>query len=199
MLLCISLRLAAQAEGCQQLALRGSPVLAWLGVRITAATQFSMFVLTSVACLLYVWHLYSRLLKMFWMVDDDSSVLQATKSSLRESQELSWFSSVQSLSRVQLFVTPWPAARQASLSITNSWSLHKLMSIELVMDRVKSWGLASLTSKPAFFPWSRTASRALGWRGLLCPTSCSRSLPIVLWKFSSGGVRCACGAPWSAF
>ena len=32
-------------------------------------------------------------------------------------------SSVQSLSRVQLFVTPWTAARQASLSITNSWSL----------------------------------------------------------------------------
>ena len=43
------------------------------------------------------------------------------------------FSSVQSLSRVQLFVTPWIAARQASLSITNSWSLLKLMSIKLVM------------------------------------------------------------------
>ena len=43
------------------------------------------------------------------------------------------FSSVQSLSRVQLFVTPWSAARQASLSITNSWSLLKLMSIESVM------------------------------------------------------------------
>ena len=39
-------------------------------------------------------------------------------------------SSVQSLSRVQLFVTPWTAARQASLSFTNSWSLLKLMSIE---------------------------------------------------------------------
>ena len=37
--------------------------------------------------------------------------------------------SVQSLSCVQLFVTPWTAARQASLSITNSWSLLKLMSI----------------------------------------------------------------------
>ena len=43
------------------------------------------------------------------------------------------FSSVQSLSRVRLFVTPWTAARQASLSITNSQSLHKLMSIELMM------------------------------------------------------------------
>ena len=43
------------------------------------------------------------------------------------------FSSVQSLSRVRLFVTPWIAARQASLSITNSRSSLKLMSIELVM------------------------------------------------------------------
>ena len=51
--------------------------------------------------------------------------------------ELSWkgcsprsvqFSSVQLLSHVQLFVTPWTAAHQASLSITNSWSLIKLMS-----------------------------------------------------------------------
>ena len=44
------------------------------------------------------------------------------------------FSSVQLLSHVQLFVTPWTAARQASLSITNSQSLLKLMSIELVMS-----------------------------------------------------------------
>ena len=43
------------------------------------------------------------------------------------------FSSVQLLSRVQLFVTPWTTARQAYLSITNSQSLPKLMSIESVM------------------------------------------------------------------
>ena len=43
------------------------------------------------------------------------------------------FGSVQSLSRVQLFATPWTAARQASLSITNSWSLLKLVSIESVI------------------------------------------------------------------
>ena len=42
-------------------------------------------------------------------------------------------SSVQSLSRVWLFATLWTAARQASLSITNSWSLLKLMSIKSVM------------------------------------------------------------------
>ena len=43
------------------------------------------------------------------------------------------FSSVQLLSHVRLFATPWTAARQASPSITNSWSLLKLISIELVM------------------------------------------------------------------
>ena len=43
------------------------------------------------------------------------------------------FSSFQSLSRVHLFATPWTAAHQASLSITNSWSLLKIITIESVM------------------------------------------------------------------
>ena len=43
------------------------------------------------------------------------------------------FSSVQLLSHVQFFVTPWTAARQASLSVTNSWSLPRFMSIDSVM------------------------------------------------------------------
>ena len=46
---------------------------------------------------------------------------------------MEYFSSVQSLSHIQLFATPWTAAHQASLSINNSWSLLKLMSIELTM------------------------------------------------------------------
>ena len=44
---------------------------------------------------------------------------------------LIFLSSVQSLSHVRLFATSWTAARQSSLSITNSWSLLKLMSIYL--------------------------------------------------------------------
>ena len=44
-----------------------------------------------------------------------------------------WFSLVQSLSRVRLSATPWITAHQASLSITNTWSSLKLMSIESVM------------------------------------------------------------------
>ena len=56
------------------------------------------------------------------------------------------FSSVQSLSCIQLFVTPWTAARQASLSITNSWSLLKLMSVESVMDVIQPSHLLSSLS-----------------------------------------------------
>ena len=49
------------------------------------------------------------------------------------SQELDMFNSIQSLSRVWVFATLWTAACQACLSITNSWSLIKLMSIKSVM------------------------------------------------------------------
>ena len=56
------------------------------------------------------------------------------------------FSSVQWLSRVQLFGTPWTAARQASLSITNSQSLLRLMSVESVMPS----NHLSSPSPPAF-------------------------------------------------
>ena len=52
---------------------------------------------------------------------------------IREHKALRLFSSVQLLSHVRLFETPWTTARQASLSITNSRSLLKLMSIESVM------------------------------------------------------------------
>ena len=61
-------------------------------------------------------------------------------------------SSVQLLSRVQLFVTPWTAARQASLSITSSWSLLKLMCIKLVMPSNHLILYRPLLLLPAIFP-----------------------------------------------
>ena len=64
------------------------------------------------------------------------------------------FSSVQSLSRVRLFVTPWTAARQASLSITNSQSLLKLMSIESVMPSNHLILCRPLLLPPSIFPAS---------------------------------------------
>ena len=68
------------------------------------------------------------------------------------------FSSVQLLSRVQLFVTPWTAARQASLSITNSQSLLKLMSIELVMPFSHLILCRPLLLLPSIFPSIRVFS-----------------------------------------
>ena len=53
-----------------------------------------------------------------------------------------YFSSVQSLSCVQHFATPWTAGCQASLSITNSQSLPKLMSIESVMPSPPAFSLS---------------------------------------------------------
>ena len=67
-------------------------------------------------------------------------------------------SSVQSLSRVQLFVTPWTAAHQASLSITNSQSLPKLMSIESVMPSNHLILYRPLLLLPSIFPSIRVFS-----------------------------------------
>ena len=68
------------------------------------------------------------------------------------------FSSVQSLSRVQLFATPWTAACQASLSITNSQSLLKLMSIESVMPSNHFILCRPLLLLPSIFPSIRVFS-----------------------------------------
>ena len=66
--------------------------------------------------------------------------------------------SVQSLSRVQLFETPWTAARQASLSITNSRSLLKLMSIESMMPSNHLILCCPLLLLPSIFPSIRVFS-----------------------------------------
>ena len=71
------------------------------------------------------------------------------------------FSSVQSLSRVWLFATPWTAARQASLSITNSWSPPKPMPIESVMPSNHLILCHPLLLLPSIFPSSRVFSNKL--------------------------------------
>ena len=68
------------------------------------------------------------------------------------------YQSVQSLSHVQLFATPWTAARQASLSIINSRSLPKLMSIELVMPSNHLILCRPLLLLPSIFPSIRVFS-----------------------------------------
>ena len=67
-------------------------------------------------------------------------------------------SSVQSLSRVQLFATPWTAAHQVSLSITNSRSLLKLVSIESVMPSNHLILCRPLLLPPSVFPSIRVFS-----------------------------------------
>ena len=67
-------------------------------------------------------------------------------------------SSVQSLSHVQLFATPWPAAHQASLSITNSQTLLKFTSIELVMPSNHLILCHPLLLLPSIFPSIRVFS-----------------------------------------
>ena len=66
--------------------------------------------------------------------------------------------SVQLLSRVWLLASPWSAAHQASLSITNSWSLLKLMSIESVMPSNHLILCCSLLLSPSIFPSIRVFS-----------------------------------------
>ena len=68
------------------------------------------------------------------------------------------FSSVQLLSRVRLFATPWTAAHQASLSITNSQSPHKTMSIVLVLPSNHLILCCPLLLLPSIFPSIRVFS-----------------------------------------
>ena len=68
------------------------------------------------------------------------------------------FSSVHLLSRVRLFATPWTTSCQSSLSITNSWSLPKLLSIELVMPSNQLIICHPLLLLPSIFPSIRVFS-----------------------------------------
>ena len=70
----------------------------------------------------------------------------------------SLLSLVQSLSHVQLFAAPWTVAHQASLSITSSWSLLKLMSIESVMPSNHLILCHPLLLSPSIFPSIRVFS-----------------------------------------
>ena len=81
------------------------------------------------------------------------------------------FSSVQSLSHVRCFATPWTAARQASLSITNSWSLLKLISVELVMPSNHLILYCPLLLLPLILPTIKVFSN-------------ESVLPIRYWSFS---------------
>ena len=85
--------------------------------------------------------------------------------------------SVQLLSRDRIFVTPWIAARQASLSITNSWSLLKLLSIESVMPSSHLILCRPLLLLPPIHPSIRVFSSESALR-MRCPKYWSFSFSI---------------------
>ena len=74
-------------------------------------------------------------------------------------EEIKSISSVQLGSHVQLFATPWTTGCQDSLSITNSWSLFKLISIELVMPSSHLILCCPLLLLPSIFPSIRVFSK----------------------------------------
>ena len=76
----------------------------------------------------------------------------------RQCQRMFKFSSVQSLNYARLFVAPWTAAHQASLSITNSWSLLKLVFIEMVIPSNHLILCHPLLLLPSIFPSIRVFS-----------------------------------------
>ena len=86
-------------------------------------------------------------------------------------------SSVQSLRHVRLLATPWTAARQASLSITNSWSLLKLMSIVSVIPSNHLILCRPLLLPPSIFPSIRVFSSESALR-IRWPKHCSFSFNI---------------------
>ena len=96
---------------------------------------------------------------------------------LNKIHDVSQFSSVQSLSRVQLFSTPWIIAHQAPLSITNSQSSLRLMSIKLVMPSSYLILCRPLLLLPPIPPSIRVFSNesTLPWRGQSIEVSASAS------------------------
>ena len=118
--------------------LSGSPVRSILGLYIVSRVSYF---------LKHIFHPLNLSMLHFWVVSCDTP-----SSSVILSLAAYQFSSVQSLSHVRLFATPWTAAHQASVSITNSWSLLKLMSIELVMPSNHLILCRPLLLLPSIFP-----------------------------------------------
>ena len=108
---------------------------------------------------------WRRVFKMYieGYLSEDKGCTYARKT---EGNKFIWFSSVQSLSYVRLFVTPWTAAGQPSLSITNFQSLLKLMSIESAMSCNHPILCCSLLLLPSIFPraFSNESVLHIGWQ-----------------------------------
>ena len=118
----------------------------------------------------YSWHAYVCLFNQPWFMNTKYTQQLFQKCFIKYIALLHvWVisQSVQSLSRVWLFATPWIAARQASLSITNSRSLFKLMPIESVMPSSHLISVIPFSSCPQSFSAScREVEKIKNTKGL---------------------------------
>ena len=115
-----------------------------------------------------------------FIIVNPSKLVSKTQDQMSEMIKLS-FSSVQSLSPIWLFATPWIATLQATLFITNSWSSLKLMSIELVMPSSHLILCRPLLLLPPIPPASESfpMSQLFAWGGQSIGVSASASvLPV---------------------
>ena len=146
-------------------------VLHW----IKSSLSFLSWILSSVLYLKSHFHTWGHSYFLFYLlgvlvlhfvcrsvIQSHLIFVEGVRSVSRFSLFLMWTSScsssVQSISRVRLFATPWTAARQASLSITNSWSSPKPMSIESVMPSSHLILCRPLLLLPSIFPSIRVFS-----------------------------------------
>ena len=141
---------------------------------------------------------YAEKLYYFWVIDMKPNHRQ---DSILKKYSIQ-FSSVQSLSHVQLPATPWIAARQASLSIINSHSLLKLMSIALVMPSNHLFLCCALLLPLSIFPSIRIFSSELAlpirgpkyWSFSISP---SNEYSNLVWSWSPrDSQESSCLLPW---
>ena len=116
---------------------------------------FALHEVTSILCFLPEVLQFQLFIQISFIM---SSTIPGCTVNMRKSILFLFVVVVQSLSRVQLFVTPWTAARQASLSFTISWSLLKLMSIESMMPSNHLILCHPLLLLPSIFPSIRIFS-----------------------------------------
>ena len=100
----------------------------------------------------YIWLIHVEVSQKMTKFYKAINLKLKNKKKKKKKKERMWFSSVQSHRCVECFVIPWTAAHQAFLSTINSWSLLKLISIELVMPSNHLILCCSLLLPPSIFP-----------------------------------------------
>ena len=144
---CVNLPYFLDSFGCPVFICKQNSLQFFLILNFTSMDSYCMHSSGTYFCHSVVWFLDSANMMHLALVHSSSLLCS-----------IPLFSSAQSLSRVWLFATPWTAACQASLSITNSWSLLKLMSIELVMPSNHLILCCPLLLLPSIFPSIRVFS-----------------------------------------